>query len=210
MKEEYFTEEFIREIRTRYLKPKKWEKIQPFKRATVLAIDLQKYFLSTDSPAYLPSSPFFIPRLRKFYTKVEALGVPVIFTRHYHVDGIMRRWWGRDMPKNDPFNEILDDFKPFAKKVIEKNTYDAFYNTSLEEELKRFEVETIVITGVMTHLCCETTARSAFVRGFNVIFPVDGSITQNALLHEGTVRSLSHGFAVTPLLEEVLEWLSSE
>ena len=75
--------------------------------------------------------------------------------------------------------------------------------------LGKLGVETVIVTGVMTHLCCETTAREAFVRGFNVVFPVDGTLTQNRLFHEATLRNLSHGFAVTPLLREVLEWLSS-
>ncbi|QDA31544.1 isochorismatase family protein [Thermococcus indicus] len=209
MKEDYFTRGFIAEMRERYFRPRKWEKVRPFRKSAVLAIDLQRYFLTPESRAFLPSAPRFVPGLVEFYREVEKLGVPLIFTRHSHQDDIMTRWWGGDMPKNDPLNELLEEFKPFAGTVIEKRTYDAFHGTNLEGKLRKLGIETVVITGVMTHLCCETTAREAFVRGFNVVFPVDGTLTQNRFFHEATLRNLSHGFAVTPTLEEVLEWLSS-
>ncbi|WP_297504767.1 isochorismatase family protein [Thermococcus sp.] len=209
MKEDYLTEEVIAEMRSRYFRERKWRKIEPFRKSAVLAIDLQKYFLSPESRAFLPSVPRFVPRLVKFYSRVRELNVPIIFTRHYHAGGTMARWWGGDMPKDDLLNDLLDEFKPFAETVIEKSTYDAFYGTELEGMLGKLGVETVVVTGVMTHLCCETTAREAFVRGFNVVFPVDGTLTQNRLFHEATLRNLSHGFAVTPLLSEVLEWLLS-
>ncbi|WP_084593900.1 isochorismatase family protein [Palaeococcus ferrophilus] len=210
MKEDYFTGEFIAEMRERYFRERKWERVKPFRKAAVLAIDLQKYFLSPESRAFLPSAGRFVPRLREFYSSVLELQVPIIFTRHYHGSDHMARWWGGDMPRDDPLNELLDDFRPFANVVVEKNTYDAFYDTELEGLLQKLGVETVIVTGVMTHLCCETTARGAFVRGFNVVFPVDGTLTQNRFFHEGTLRNLSHGFAVTPFLQEVLEWLSSE
>ncbi|NJE01284.1 isochorismatase family protein [Thermococcus sp. JdF3] len=209
MKEDYFTGEFITKMRERYFRPRKWEKVKPFRNAAVLAIDLQAYFLRPESRAFLPSAPRFVSGLVEFYREAERLGVPIIFTRHFHRNDIMTRWWGGDMPKNDPLNELLEEFRPFAGTVIEKKTYDAFHGTELEGILRKLHVETVVITGVMTHLCCETTAREAFVRGFNVVFPVDGTLTQNRFFHEATLRNLSHGFAVTPLLKEVLEWLSS-
>jgi len=209
VKEDYLTEGFIAEMRERYFRPRKWEKVRPFRRAAVLAVDLQRYFLAPESRAFLPSAPRFVPRLLEFYGEVEKLGVPMVFTRHFHQGGVMARWWGGDMPKDDPLNGLLDELLPLTRTVVEKGTYDAFHGTGLEEMLRKLGVETVIVTGVMTHLCCETTAREAFVRGFNVVFPVDGTLTQNRYFHEATLRNLSHGFAVTPLLEEVLEWLSS-
>ena len=209
MKEDYFTDDFIAEMRERYFRKRKWRRIEPFRKAAVLAIDLQRYFLSPESRAFLPSAFRFVPKLVGFYSAVEALNVPIIFTRHHHTGGTMARWWGDEMRREDPLNGLLDDFKPVEETIIGKDTYNAFHGTELGAILRKLGVETVIITGVMTHLCCETTAREAFVRGFNVVFPVDGTLTQNRLFHEATLRHLSHGFAVTPLLGEVLEWLSS-
>jgi len=65
----------------------------------------------------------------------------------------------------------------------------------------------VVICGVMTHLCCETTARSAFMRGFEVFFTVDGTATYTEAFHRASLLNLSHGFAVPVLVENILEKL---
>ena len=69
-------------------------------------------------------------------------------------------------------------------------------------------VRRIVISGVMTHLCCETTARSAFVRGFEVFFTVDGTASYTADFHRASLLNLAHGFAVPVLVSEILAALS--
>jgi isochorismate hydrolase len=56
----------------------------------------------------------------------------------------------------------------------------------------------------MTHLCCETTARSAFIQGYVVFFVVDGTATYTESFHRGSLLSLSHGFAVPILVDEIL------
>ena len=91
--------------------------------------------------------------------------------------------------------------------LIQKTQYDAFYNTKLDEALKERGITHTVICGVMTHLCCETTARSAFVRGYEVWFTVDGTATYNRDFHMGTLRSLAHGFVTPVLVGEVVEAL---
>ena len=60
-----------------------------------------------------------------------------------------------------------------------------------------------MIAGVLTHLCCETTARSAFVRGFKVFFTVDGTATYYEDFHRATLLNLSHGFAVPVLVDDI-------
>ncbi|MEW6239950.1 MAG: isochorismatase family protein, partial [Chloroflexota bacterium] len=74
-----------------------------------------------------------------------------------------------------------------------------------EQTLRDLEVEQVVITGVMTHLCCETTARAAFVRGFDVFYVVDGTATYTEAFHRASLLNLAHGFAVPVLAEEILE-----
>ena len=61
-----------------------------------------------------------------------------------------------------------------------------------------------MVTGVVTHLCCETTARSAFVRGFQVTFPVDATVTYGEEHHLATLLNLAHGFAAVGFVEDVL------
>ncbi|CBI29053.3 unnamed protein product, partial [Vitis vinifera] len=56
-------------------------------------------------------------------------------------------------------------------------------------------VEEVIVSGVMTNLCCETTAREAFVRGFRVFFSTDATATATAEMHEATLMNMAYGFA---------------
>ncbi len=80
----------------------------------------------------------------------------------------MATWW-RDLiaPAVPPAPSSLMSILS-SGQVIEKSQYDAFFDSSLEHRLAARQVKQMVIGGVMTHLCCETTARSAFMRGFEV------------------------------------------
>lgn len=89
--------------------------------------------------------------------------------------------------------------------ILKKYAYDAFYKTELEKFLKEKEIKDIVASGVMTHLCCETTIRSAFIRGFNVYFPIDATATYNKKFHLATFYNLSHGFSIPVLSEEIIK-----
>ena len=93
-------------------------------------------------------------------------------------------------------------------RIIDKSYYDAFYNSELEKILKSHHIEQLFITGVMAHLCCETTARSAFTRGFEVFFTIDGTATYNSAFHLGTLMNLAHGFAIPMLINEAIDKLN--
>lgn len=79
--------------------------------------------------------------------------------------------------------------------VVEKSTYSAFRKTGLEEKLVEMGVDEVIVTGVMTNLCCETTAREAFIRGFRVFFSTDATATSDVDLHEATLKNMAYGFA---------------
>ncbi len=205
-REVYLNSKFVNSMNSEYFNPEKLNALSP-QKIIILGIDLQRCFLESGRKAYLPSSPELIDRLRNFYAYAKERGIRIILTRHWHEDNIMERWWKSSMPRNSSETQLIEEVGKYGDAIIEKNTYDAFYRTNLEVLLKEMNIETVIITGVMTHLCCETTARSAFVKGFNVIFPIDGTLTQNAELHEGTIRAISHGFGPTPSLKDVIEWM---
>lgn len=74
-------------------------------------------------------------------------------------------------------------------------THSEFSGTNLEQKLMKMDVKEVMVTGVMTNLCCETTAREAFVRGFRVFFSTDATTTSSMDLHEATLKNLAYGFA---------------
>jgi isochorismate hydrolase len=113
-------------------------------------------------------------------------------------------WWHDSIIEENPNSQIDQRINRSPGIVIKKSRYDAFYDTALESILREKGVGQIVICGVMTHLCCETTARSAFMRGFEVFFTIDGTATYNEAFHRAALLNLAHGFATPVLVKEIL------
>lgn len=180
-------------------------------RSALLVLDMQRFFLERSSHAFVPSAPAILPRVERLVQAYRARRLPVIFTRHENTPddaGQMARRWRDLIRPGSPEAELVLD--PAGAPVIVKHQYDAFHQTGLEALLRERGVEQVVITGVMTHLCCETTARSAFVRGFQVFFVVDGTATYNEEFHRATLINLSHGFAEPTLSALLMLILSAD
>jgi isochorismate hydrolase len=176
-------------------------------RAALLILDLQEYFLQESSHAFIPSAAAIVPGVLKLLSAFTAAEFPVIATRHVNTSedaGMMSKWWREMIKSNTAYSQIITNLNSPKIKFIHKTQYDAFFQTTLESTLHQHNVTQVVICGVMTHLCCETTARSAFMRGFEVFFTVDGTATYNEQLHRASLLNLSHGFAIPSLIEELV------
>ncbi|NRT75955.1 cysteine hydrolase family protein [Clostridium beijerinckii] len=73
--------------------------------------------------------------------------------------------------------------------LIEKTKPSSFYETNLEEILKKENTTEIVISGYMTQMCCDTTAREAFHRGYHVDFLSDATGTIDVNNEVGVISS---------------------
>lgn len=177
-------------------------------KTALLVLDMQRYFLDPDSHAHVPGAAGIVPRIRRLAALFSERHLPVIFTRHLNTPengGALALWWNDLIREEDPLSEITTDLDTSIGIVLRKSQYDAFYNTNLEKRLKAEGIERVIVTGVMTHLCCETSARAAFVRGFEVTFPVDGTATYDENFHLATLLNLSHGFATLTFVEDVAD-----
>ncbi len=176
-------------------------------RAALLVLDMQKYFLDEKSHAFIPSAPVIIPNIQSLISVFVANNRPVTFTRHVNTvenAGMMGKWWKELIRPESTESQIVSSLDPTESKVICKSQYDAFHETSLEANLRAGGVGELVITGVMAHLCCETTARFAFMHGFEVFFTVDGTADYTEAFHRAALLNLAHGFATPVLTEEPL------
>ncbi len=176
-------------------------------RAALLVLDMQSYFLSKSSHAFIPSAAAILPNIQNLIQAFAARGRPIVFTRHTNTPadaGPMARWWKDLIAPDSLMSKIVPELDATKGIIIEKHQYDAFYQTELEQILHAQNVQQVLITGVMTHLCCETTARSAFTRGFDVFFAIDSMATYTEAFHRATVLNLAHGFALPVLTEEIL------
>ncbi len=176
-------------------------------KSALLVIDMQNIFLKEEFPAFIPSAPVILPGIRLLVKKYLSQNRPVIFTRHLNSKdnaGMMSKWWNRLIVEEDRASEITDELDYSKSYVIKKFQYDAFIQSDLESILKSNNVTQLVICGVMTHLCCETTARSAFMKQFELFFAVDGTASYTEQLHKGAIINLAHGFAKPVMIDEII------
>ena len=204
-------------------KGKKWlEQISPFNthsmhlkrdKAALLVVDMQYFFLDPSSPTYTCGGQAILPNIERTIQAFRKADRPVIFTKHvHHADGldagIMEWWWEGMCLEGSPESEIHKDISPLlSEKVISKHRYSAFYNTDLETVLRVLGIEDIVITGIMTNMCCESTARDAYFRDYRVFFPADGTGSINEQMHLASLLNLAFGFAWITNIDTVLAQL---
>ncbi len=192
-------------------KTRKWlARIAPFnthdmkfrpETSALLVIDMQIYFLDPKSPSYTCGGIAILPTIKRLIQIFRENRRPVIFTRHIHHSnlsdaGIMGWWWKGMCVEGSPESEIHPELRPNKdEKVVLKHRYSSFYNTDLETVLRVLKVEDLVITGIMTNMCCETTARDAYTRDYRVFFLADATGTINEEMHVASLLNLGYGFA---------------
>jgi len=187
-------------------------KIQKDKVA-LLIIDMQRHFCDPKSSFFVPGSDALAEKLKILVDSFSRNSLPIIFTRHIdseEEDNLMLRWWSEQIRKEDPMSEVMGILEPGKGTTVIKHQYDGFLNTDLQEILHTKGVRQVVICGVLTNLCCETTARSAFMRGFEVFFVKDGTATFKQAMHEASLLNLSYGFAVLTTIQDVVKALNPE
>jgi isochorismate hydrolase len=181
-----------------------------FRKSCLLVVDMQNFFLNPKSPTYTHGGLAILPNIAKLIKAYRKKKLPVIYTAHMHksneIDGGILGWWWEGMIiENTKEAEIHPDLTPLpAEKVIHKHRYSAFYNTDLEIVLRCLGITDLIITGVMTNLCCESTARDAYFRDLRVFFLLDATGTVNEELHLATLKNLAFGFAYVTKTEDIL------
>ena len=183
-----------------------------YERSAVIVTDLQNYFLNPESHAFIPSASAVLPNIKKLISFFKEINRPVIFTKHTNNKenaASMNYWWKDLIPENSGDAELYAELGIPGNIILKKHQYDAFHQTGLEDLLRENGVIYPVICGVMTNLCCETTTRSAFVRGFRPMLPLDATAAYNREFHIATFRNLGFGFSPLMNTEEVINILQS-
>lgn len=162
-------------------------------KTALLVIDMQQYFRGLAEP--------ILSNVISLIDVCRASGVKIFFTRHGHRDpekdgGMLSEWWEDVIYYGSAEWGLIRELKVNEKEtILDKNRYSAFFGTDLDEQLRVEGAEDLVICGVMTNCCCETTARDAFVRDYRVFFVADATATANKELHLASLKNLAYGFA---------------
>jgi nicotinamidase-related amidase len=186
--------------------------MQPdLQKTALLVTDMQIFFLDPGSPTFTCGGPAILPRLKKLIAVFREKGLPVIYTQHVHHpghldSGIMGWWWEGMCIEGSPESQVHPEIAPNpGEKVIQKHRYSAFYNTDLETILRVLKVEDLVISGVMTNMCCESSARDAYYRDYRVFFLADGTGSINEEMHLASLMNLALGFAHVTTVQQVID-----
>jgi ureidoacrylate peracid hydrolase len=193
-------------------------KIDP-KKSALLIIDMQEGFLAVGAPIELPAGREIIPNIERLLKVCRELKVPVVWTQTDHsppyAGGVLKKFPDihKVLGKNN--TQYFPIYKDMPKQLenefrVVKHKYDIFSGTDLDELLRTLKVETVIITGVATEVCCETAARNAFMRDYQVVFTSDGTASPFPDSHKATLKTLGMYFARVMEINDVIEELKKE
>jgi nicotinamidase-related amidase len=170
-------------------------------KTALLVIDMQKYFGSIAKP--------ILEKVVSLITVCRKRGIKVLYTRHDHRrknDGSMlSKWWGELIMYGSEEWKLIDGLDAASEDIIDKNRYNTFHETDLDQRLQNAGIEDIIISGVMTNCCVETTARSAFDHDYGVFVVANACAAANDELHMATLKNLAYGFAYITDTKRMLE-----
>jgi nicotinamidase-related amidase len=103
-------------------------------------------------------------------------------------------WFGDLRPDPDAPNEV----------VVTKHRFSAFWDSDIDLYLRSNGIATLVLGGIVTSGCVESTARDAYFRNYYVVLPRDASASYSRQRHENALDKLALTFGVTPMTADIL------
>jgi nicotinamidase-related amidase len=147
----------------------------------LIVIDVQKEYFTGKLPVTYPSESF--KNILKIMESAQVNGIPIILVQHTNL-----AYNAATFVKGTDGWEILPEVsKKPHDYLVEKNLPGSFTGTDLEVWLRENDIDTITIAGYMTQMCCDTTARQAFHRGFEVEFLSDATGTLTVSNYAGKI-----------------------
>jgi ureidoacrylate peracid hydrolase len=174
----------------------------------LLVIDMQNGFCHPEGSFTrigmgLDGADIAVRNAAEALSQARQAAIPVVFTRHLYRPG--RADEGRSLKQNSPALAGVDGLKTGSwdaevvdelgcgpdDMVVDKVRFDAFQWTSLEPLLRGLGVTDLLVCGVVTNICVETTVRSAFMRDFPVTLLADCCAAKTRRLHELSLEVLA-------------------
>lgn len=185
------------------------------RNAALLVLDMQNDFLLDTGQMPVWGGQAVLPGIKRLLSAFHTHNLPVFYTRHLCIEpyrhkdelGSMKGIHDPDVFLKDGTRgaEIHANMKPSSSDyVVTKYRYSGFYDTPLDTLLRVNRISDLVIAGVATNICCETTAHDAFFRGYNVVFTVDGTGGTDEQAHLATLRNIKLSYGVLATIDQVV------
>jgi ureidoacrylate peracid hydrolase len=191
----------------------------------LLIVDVQNDFCAEGGAMHregrdLSMVKAMVPRLTRLIEAARAAKVRCIWIRNVYNTGpnwylsevwlehAQRRRNGAylSIPVCEPnaWNSAFYEIGPLpAEVIVTKHRYGAFESSDLDLVLRSQGIRTVIMTGVATNVCVETTARQAFLRDYYVVFTSDCTATYDQAMHEASLRNIDAFFGQVVSGEEI-------
>lgn len=187
------------------------------KSSALLIIDMQNAFLEPGAVLETPMGRDIIARLAELIEACRGLDVPIIWVRldcSAPYGGLLLEKYPA-LEQQQVLFRGTHSFELFSglpaptedEFHVVKHKYDAFHRTDLDTLLRNIGADTVIITGVTTNCCCESTARSAFEHNYKVAFTSDGTAAFETRLHEAALGTIRELFGRVLTVDEVIREL---
>jgi ureidoacrylate peracid hydrolase len=105
---------------------------------------------------------------------------------------------------------IVDALAPApGDRVLTKTRHSAFYGTDLEDQLAALSVDTVIVCGVTTNVCVESTVRDAYFRDIEVLVPSDATAAVTPEMHTSALRNFQYSYARVTTVAELEQALAA-
>jgi ureidoacrylate peracid hydrolase len=162
--------------------------------AALVVVDMQQSFVAEGAMFSTAEARSIVPNVDRLVEAARDQALPVVWTQSDHSPPggglVLARSPSiretRELWRGDASFELYADMTqpaPGEHRVV-KHKYDAFHDTDVDPILRNSGVDTVIIAGVTTECCCESTARGAFSRDYKVVFVRDAMASLDPAAHE--------------------------
>jgi ureidoacrylate peracid hydrolase len=188
--------------------------------AALIVVDVQNDFVSPDGSAGkrgddVGAAMAMIPNLTGLIDQARKVGLTIVYIRTTHSDWTDTASWiyrtsqksGLSTCREGTWGaEFYDGIAPLpSERVVIKHRYSAFINTDLNTVLKARGIQSILVCGVATNVCVETTARDGYMYDYYVTMIDDCSAAYDAKLHMGTLENIRRHFGLVASSHQIIE-----
>jgi ureidoacrylate peracid hydrolase len=217
------SETAVKRITARLGKPHPFDVIDPGKTA-LLVVDMQNYFVKQGHQNETPLAREIVPNINRLAAELRRRGGHVVWVRNgtndtreswsnYHNylqthERAERRLKAMDIGGDGYEFWHLNDIRPEDAQITKKR-YSAFIagSSDIERHLRDLNIDTLLITGTATNVCCESTARDAMMLNFKVVMVSDGCATDTDDEHNATLSAFYGQFGDVQSVDEVAQAL---
>jgi nicotinamidase-related amidase len=199
-----------------------------WRKSALIIVDMQNDFVRVGAPLEVPDARKTIQSNQALIQAFRKRNLPVVYTKfvshpHYY---ILWDWspqcapptkccWKEheraysDIGGRRQCTDIIDELQPLQQDIIvEKYGYGAFHDTSLEKVIRSRGLNSVVITGTVTQICVEETAREAFHHGLRTTVVEDAVSSFAPDLHAATLKNFAMKFGWVARSTEIVSKLS--